>query len=576
MRNIPNLHGTSGYNGLKANRFKFKNAVKKVMRDLSNHQNMVQMENMVRRIIREELDRYSQRHHHHHLSSSWSQTERTRSETQSSRSRLELRFINSPPSKIFTEAKIVAKDGSPIALELVDAATNARIVSGPLSSSRVEIVPLKADFTEERWTVDVFKSYIVNQREGKPPLLTGNLIVTLENGVGVIAGGVAFSDNSSWTRSKNFRLGARLTGGGAVEARSEAFRCKENRGESYRKHYPPYFYDDVWRLEKIAKGGVSAKRLAEQKIYTVKEFRRWYAVYPNELYNILGKERNSGGISKRTWEAIVSHAKTCVLDETDCYIYNATTLGVSLILNSVYEVIKVGFSDGTFRNPDEIPTYQLEDLKSKAYENLALLQSFTEHPQRSLQCTQTPGFGIACPGLQHNNFQGTSDPSGSLSSLYFTAANSTVQPEMLMSFGNSPATTFHVDRNFLQRNSFRISEHDPVHSETQTLTTIGYVENAEDGHDNTFPYNNQHDMSSNLSPGGADWEQQAFNSLYVSVFGTEEAGTFNVRLANTVGSPRARWCKVKAAFKIREVWRQTAASSGGARKFSYRGQKINK
>ena len=104
-------------------------------------------------------------------------------------------------------------------------------MAGPLSSSRVEIVPLNADFTEESWTVDVFKGYIEKQREGKRPLLTGDLTVTLKDGVGVITGVVTFSDNSSWTRSKKFRLGAKLTGGGAVEARSEAFKVKDQRGE---------------------------------------------------------------------------------------------------------------------------------------------------------------------------------------------------------------------------------------------------------------------------------------------------------------------------------------------------------
>ncbi|KAJ0253147.1 Calmodulin-binding protein 60 G [Hirschfeldia incana] len=569
MRNILNLHGSSGRNGLKTRRITFKNTVNKVMRDLPNHRLMIWMEPLLRKIVREELDhRFSQRPY---LPSSWSQHERLRSETPSSRSHLKLRFINSPPSSIFTRVKIETEDGSPVTIELVDAATNTRVVSGPLSSSRVEIVPLKAHFTEESWTVDVFKRYIEKQRKGKPPLLTGDITVTLENGVGVIAGDVSFSDNSSWTWSGKFRLGARLTRGGALEARSEAFTCKDQRGVSYEKHFPPYPNDEVWRLKRIAKDGVLAKRLAEQGIFTVKDLRRWYAVYPNELYNILGRETNSGRISKRAWETIVSHAMQCVLDETERYIYNANADG-SLIFNSVYDVIKVCFSDGTFRNPDEIPTYQLDRLKSKAYENLALLQRFTEHqhPQRSLQCTQSPGFGIACPELQqHDNLQGTSDPSCSLSSPYFTTANSNIQPEMLMSFENSPATTFHVDRNFLQRNSFRLSEHVPVHSETQTLAASGYVENAADDHGNTFPYYNQPDMSSNFSPGAADWEQQAFSNLSVSVFGTEEAGTFNVRFTNTVGSPRARWCKVKAAFRIREVWKQAAARQRGKACLAY-------
>lgn len=97
----------------------------------------------------------------------------------------------------------------------------------------------------------------------------------------------------------------------------------------------------------------------------------------------------------------------CVLDEAECYIYDATTApGVSLIFNSVYEVVKVYISDGTFRNPDQLPAYQLDKLKREAYQNLSQFRPFVEYPQRSLQCTQSPGFGIACPGLHHNNFQG--------------------------------------------------------------------------------------------------------------------------------------------------------------------------
>ncbi|ESQ32204.1 hypothetical protein EUTSA_v10005593mg, partial [Eutrema salsugineum] len=552
MRNSP-FNGASGYSsGLRAHNLTFKKVVKKVMRNQTNNQFMLQMENMLRRIVREEFDRLSQPH----LSSSLSPIERSRSETPSTRSRFKLRFINSPPPSIFTGAKVEAENGSPVAVELVDAVTNVRVSSGPLSSSRVEIVPLNADFTEESWSVDVFKRYILKQREGKRPLLTGDLTLTLKNGVGVIAGVVAFTDNSSWMRSKKFRLGARLTGGGAVEARSEAFKCKDQRGESYRKHHPPYPGDEVWRLEKIAKDGVLAVRLGEWKINTVKDFRRWYAIDPNALCNKLG------GVSKRTWEAIVFHAMQCVLDETEYYTYDSTAHDVSLRFNSVYEVTKV-FSGGAVRDADQIPRYQLDQYKCDAYQNLDRFRdgrTFGDYPQRSLQCPPpNPGFGIACPGLHHLDIQGISDPSESSRSLYFTAASSTVQPEMIMSFDNSPTTTFHIDGKFLQRNSFRVSEHDPVHGESQTVMTRGYnVEN-----DGAFAYDQYQDMASNWSPGMMHFAEQEFDSLCVSVSGTEEAGMFDVRIANIVGSPRARWCKVKAAFKLREVWRHTTARKRG-------------
>ncbi|KFK26453.1 hypothetical protein AALP_AA8G250300 [Arabis alpina] len=552
FRNSP-CHGASGYNGLRARNITFKKAVKRVMRDQSNNQFIVQMENMIRRVVREEFDRLIQPC----LSLPRAQHELSRSEPQPSLSRVKLLFLNSPPSSIFTGSKIEVEDGSPVLIELVDAATNSRVVSGPHSSSKVEIVPLNADFTEESWTVEGFTRNILKQREARRPLLTGDTTLMLKDGVGVI--NVAFSDNSSWTRSGKFRLGARLAAGGAVEARSEAFVCKDQRGESYRKHYPPYPSSEVWRLEKIAKNGVWAKRLGEVGVKTVKDFRRLNATNPTILYNIFGV-----GISKRMSEAIISHAMTCVLDVTECYIYNANALDVSLVFNSVYELIKVIFNGGACRNADQLSSYQLEQLKLEAYRNTTSFiavdgRNFGDHPQMSLPCPQDPGFGIACPGLQHINFQGSSNPSDSSMSLHLTASGPAVQPEMLMSFEKQPAATFHIDRRILssRRNSFRVNEHDSIHDESRSVVAKGWNENEEE--ENTFSHHYHHDGPLNWSPGMTDWTQQTLESMVVSVTGTEEAGMFDVRFANLVGSPRARWCKVKAAFKLREVWRNAAA-----------------
>lgn len=140
-------------------------------------------------------------------------------------------------------------------------------------------------------------------------------------------------------------------------------------------------------------------------------------------------------------------------------------------------------------------------------------------------------------------------------SLHLTAAGPTVQPEMLMSFENSSAATFHIDGKFLS--SLRVNEHDPIHDESRTVVTRGWIENEEE--ENAFAHHRHHDAPSNWSPGTEHWTQQTLESMFVSVSGTEEAGMFDVRFANMVGSPRARWCKVKAAFKLREVWRNTTA-----------------
>lgn len=146
-----------------------------------------------------------------------------------------LRFINSPPPVIFTHTRIEADDGSLIAVELVNADTETRVTLGSLSSLKLNIVPLDADFTEEFWTADEFNRKIVHTREGKrQELLAGHLMVTLKDGIGVIED-VAFTDNSSWLESKKFRLGVKALEDEeeeVMEAITEAFVCKDHLGET--------------------------------------------------------------------------------------------------------------------------------------------------------------------------------------------------------------------------------------------------------------------------------------------------------------------------------------------------------
>lgn len=40
----------------------------------------------------------------------------------------------------------------------------------------------------------------------------------------------------------------------------------------YKKHHPPDLSDEVWRLEKIGKGGAFHRRLNRENINTVKDF----------------------------------------------------------------------------------------------------------------------------------------------------------------------------------------------------------------------------------------------------------------------------------------------------------------
>ncbi|KFK31949.1 hypothetical protein AALP_AA6G180700 [Arabis alpina] len=90
---------------------------------------------------------------------------------------LKLCFINSLPPWVFTYSRIETDDGSPIAIELIDAATNARVTF----DTRLKIVALDADITEESLTTEEFNRNIVRPREGKGPLLAGDLTVTLKD-----------------------------------------------------------------------------------------------------------------------------------------------------------------------------------------------------------------------------------------------------------------------------------------------------------------------------------------------------------------------------------------------------------
>ncbi|KAK4406724.1 Calmodulin-binding protein 60 C [Sesamum angolense] len=148
--------------------------------------------------------------------------------------------------------------------------------------TKVNIVVLDGDFGpdgQEEWTKKEFNRRIVKNREGKRPLVAGELMVPLKDGIGHI-GEISFTDNSSWIRSGKFRLGAQVHASSDElrirEAISNSFKVKDHRGESYQKHYPPSLDDEVWRLEKIAKDGTSHQKLTQYGITSVRDFLRLY------------------------------------------------------------------------------------------------------------------------------------------------------------------------------------------------------------------------------------------------------------------------------------------------------------
>lgn len=137
---------------------------------------------------------------------------------------------------MFTGARIEGDD-STIKVALVDTLTGQIVTSGSESSAKVEIVVLEGDFDgdeSDNWTIEEFKNNIVREREGKKPLLTGDAFLTLKEGIGSV-GEISFTDNSSWTRSRRFRLGARVVDNTdetrVREAKTDSFIVRDHRGE---------------------------------------------------------------------------------------------------------------------------------------------------------------------------------------------------------------------------------------------------------------------------------------------------------------------------------------------------------
>ncbi|KAK8962048.1 hypothetical protein KSP40_PGU020846 [Platanthera guangdongensis] len=88
---------------------------------------------------------------------------------------------------------------------------------------------------DEESTDEEFENHVVKEREGKRPLMTGDLQVTLKEGVGTL-GELTFTDNYSWIRSRKFRLGLKISsrycdGIRVREGKTEAFTVKDHIGE---------------------------------------------------------------------------------------------------------------------------------------------------------------------------------------------------------------------------------------------------------------------------------------------------------------------------------------------------------
>ncbi|XP_051120400.1 calmodulin-binding protein 60 D-like [Andrographis paniculata] len=286
---------------------------------------------------------------------------------------LQLHFKSRLSLPLFTGGKVEGEQGAAIHVVLIDANTGHVVTSGPESSMKLDIVVLEGDFNnedEEGWTHEEFESHVVKEREGKRPLLTGELQVILKEGVGTL-GDLTFTDNSSWIRSRKFRLGLKVASGycegiSIREAKTEAFTVKDHRGELYKKHYPPALNDEVWRLEKIGKDGSFHRRLNKAGIFTVEDFLRLVVRDPQNLRSTLGS-----GMSNKMWEALLEHAKTCVLSGKLYVYYPDETRNLGVVFNNIYELSGLISNDQYF-SEDSLSDSQkvyVDTWVKKAYEN---------------------------------------------------------------------------------------------------------------------------------------------------------------------------------------------------------------
>ncbi|XVE71792.1 hypothetical protein DITRI_Ditri10aG0180300 [Diplodiscus trichospermus] len=286
---------------------------------------------------------------------------------------LQLHFRSRLSLPLFTGGKVEGEQGAAIHIVLVDANTGQVVTTGPEASVKLDVVVLEGDFNnedDEDWTQEEFESHVVKEREGKRPLLTGDLQVTLKEGVGTL-GDVTFTDNSSWIRSRKFRLGLKVAPGYCEgirvrEAKTEALTVKDHRGELYKKHYPPALNDEVWRLEKIGKDGSFHKKLNAEGIFSVEDFLRLVVTDQQKLRNILGS-----GMSNKMWEALLDHAKTCVLSGKLYVYYADDSRNVGVVFNNIYEL------NGLISGEQYVPADSLSEsqkvyvdaLVKKAYDN---------------------------------------------------------------------------------------------------------------------------------------------------------------------------------------------------------------
>ncbi|XP_010483971.1 PREDICTED: calmodulin-binding protein 60 A isoform X1 [Camelina sativa] len=336
---------------------------------------------------------------------------------------LQLKFLNNLSLPVFTSARVEGDEGQAIRVGLIDPSTGEIVSSGPASSAKLEFFVVEGYFDKDSdWTAEDIRNNIVRERAGKKPLLSGNVFALLNDGIGVMDE-MSFTDNSSWTRSRKFRLGVRMVDQFDFvkirEAVTESFVVRDHRGELYRKHHPPSLFDEVWRLEKIGKDGAFHKRLHWSDINTVKDFLTHFHLNSSKLRQILGT-----GMSSKMWEITLEHARSCVLDSS-VHVYQAPGFQkkTAVVFNVVAQVLGllVDFQYIPAEKLSEIEKAQAEEMVTVALSHLHEVRSYDDEISMMRNFLNVPasqtGVGIDYSGLSLTSLDGY----GLVSSLRNTA-----------------------------------------------------------------------------------------------------------------------------------------------------------
>ncbi|WVZ90704.1 hypothetical protein U9M48_036984 [Paspalum notatum var. saurae] len=340
---------------------------------------------------------------------------------QNRRPTYKLSFANSLSDEIFTKRNIQAADGGHIKIKMVVSNQEDRNCPRFLSSN-VNIVVLDGDFNadnHEGWTSEEFNNHIVRPRDKVGAVLTGKLDVKLKDGEAYLRD-VTFIDNSSFTRSRQFRLGVKVIdslGERVQEGITEPFTVKDRRGEGYKKRVIPRSDDEVWRLKGIAKGGVFHQALEKSGVTLVKHLLRLYYNDPKSLHKILGNT------SQSVWKTIVNHAEKCNPGRS-LYSHFIEDKKIRLYFSSLGQIAGATIAGqyNAFGDFDTLLKAQVEEWSKDAYKCMTYHQPdyemYNDQP-RSLSCSTLQGSII--PGSKSTeptdhileaDEQGTSEGNG--------------------------------------------------------------------------------------------------------------------------------------------------------------------